>query len=93
MARTAAITNPATLEDLAACLTTEARLVDRRGRHLVLAPEVVEAFQDAIAELRSPRRSVPPRPGPLRNDRTSLHHATALDDDDIAAELNELLEG
>ena len=54
MARSEALSNPATLDELAASLTTEARLVDRLGRHLALAPEVVEAFQDAIAELQSP---------------------------------------
>ena len=54
MTRTAAVPNPPTLDELAASLTIEAHLVDRRGRHLSLAPEVVEAFQDALVELRSP---------------------------------------
>ena len=54
MARSAALSDPATLDELAASLTKGTHLVDRRGRHLTLAPEVVEAFQDAIAELQSP---------------------------------------
>ena len=54
MARSAALSNPATLDELAVSLTTGTQLVDLRGRHLTLAPEVVEAFQEAIAELQSP---------------------------------------
>lgn len=52
MARTA--TASATLDELADTLSHSPRLVDQRGRQLALAPEVVEAFQNAIAELRSP---------------------------------------
>jgi excisionase family DNA binding protein len=52
MARIA--TAPATLDELADTLSNGPRLVDRRGRQLALAPEVVEAFQHAIAELQSP---------------------------------------
>ena len=54
MVRSAALSNPATLDELAASLTAGTQLVDRRGRHFALSPEVVEAFQDAIAELQSP---------------------------------------
>lgn len=52
MARTANAS--ATLDELADTLSHNPRLVDQRGRHLALAPEVVEAFQHAIAELQSP---------------------------------------
>ena len=52
MARTA--TASATLDELADTLSHNPRLVDQRGRHLALAPEVVQAFQHAIAELQSP---------------------------------------
>ncbi len=52
MARTANAL--ATLDELADTLSHNPRLVDQRGRHLMLAPEVVEAFQHAIAELQSP---------------------------------------
>jgi excisionase family DNA binding protein len=52
MARTA--TASATLDELSETLSHGPRLVDQRGRELALAPEVVEAFQHAIAELRSP---------------------------------------
>lgn len=44
----------ATLDEIADSLSNNARLVELRGRHLALAPEVVEAFQRAIAELQSP---------------------------------------
>jgi excisionase family DNA binding protein len=47
-------TASATLDELADTLAHNPRLVDERGRHLALAPEVVEAFQHAIAELQSP---------------------------------------
>lgn len=43
-----------TLDELADTLLRGPRLVDKAGRELVLAPEVVEAFQHAIDELRSP---------------------------------------
>ena len=52
MVRTA--TASAKLDELAETLSHNPRLVDQRGRHLELAPEVVEAFQHAIAELQSP---------------------------------------
>jgi excisionase family DNA binding protein len=52
MARTAAST--ATLDEVADTLSHNPRLVDRSGRQLQLAPEVVEAFQQAIVELQSP---------------------------------------
>ena len=54
MTRSAGLPNRATLEERAASLTAEARVVDRSGRHHVLAPEVVEAFADAIAAVQSP---------------------------------------
>lgn len=52
MARTASAS--ATLAELADTLLHSPCLVDRRGRQLALAPEVVEAFQYAISELQSP---------------------------------------
>jgi excisionase family DNA binding protein len=52
MARTANAS--ATLDELADTLSHNPRLVDQNGRQLMLAPEVVEAFQHAIAELQSP---------------------------------------
>ena len=54
MARTAASPKPATLDELTKLLGGDARLVDGRGRQVILSSEVVEAFQGAIAELRSP---------------------------------------
>jgi excisionase family DNA binding protein len=53
MARTAAST--ATLDEVADTLSHNPRLVGRSGRQLKLAPEVVEAFQQAIVELQSPQ--------------------------------------
>ena len=47
-------TASATLDELADTLSHNPRLVDQRGRQLALAPEVVEAFQHAIAGLQSP---------------------------------------
>lgn len=54
MGRTTTSSRPATLDELARLLEDDARLVDRRGRQVVLSADVVEAFQGAIAELRSP---------------------------------------
>ena len=53
MGRTTAPSKPATLDELTQLLDSDARLVDRRGRQLILSTDVVEAFQGAIAELRS----------------------------------------
>ena len=54
MARTATSSKPATLDELTKLLGGDARLVDGRGRQVILSSEVVEAFQGAIAELQSP---------------------------------------
>ena len=52
MART--VTASATLAELADTLSHGPRLVDQSGRQLMLAPEVVKAFQNAVAEMQSP---------------------------------------
>ena len=54
MGRTTAPSKPATLDELTQLLDGDARLVDRRGGQVILSADVVEAFQGAIAELRSP---------------------------------------
>lgn len=51
MARTATTPTPASIEQVSAMLERTPRLRDRNGHEAVLSPQVVEAFQAALAEL------------------------------------------